>query len=565
MTDRTGQQLGNYQLIRLLGKGGFAEVYLGQHRFLSQRQVAIKILAARFNTNDGAEFQREANQLATLKHPHIVSLLDFSIEETIPYLVMDYCPGGTLRQRHPRGTRLPLPQVLSYVQQMAQALDYAHVQRVIHRDVKPENMLVGQTGEILLSDFGVATMAHSTSSMSAQAPSGTIPYMAPEQIQSQAKPASDQYALAIVAYEWLSGTCPFEGSFSEVLAKQLMTPPPPLRPRLPDLPSAVEDVLLAALAKDPRERFATVETFANALAQAADPTVPQARVRADQPLVSLDTSGSTLLAQAESPSPAQRVAPLYNTPQRFSLNTPPQSDPVWLETDSTEVAMHLPTPLSHAPQQEAIFLSPQPPNARAWAPPLTPLPQTHPAQPQRPPAQPRRGFPLALMLAGLAVLLAAGIGAAVWASGVLGGHPGPNPTPTPIGLATTAPTLAPTPTIAPTPTPSPSQLAQAVIRHYFDDINQKNYQDAYQQWGSSYQSQQTYDQFAAGFSNTVRDDISIAQVTEMPDGTVQVQMTITATEQSASGVGTKVFQGYYIVGQENGAWKLLNANFQQTS
>lgn len=556
MTDRTGQQLGNYQLIRLVGTGGFAEVYLGQHRFLSQRQVAIKILAARLNTNDGAEFQREANQLATLMHPHIVSLLDFSIEDTIPYLVMDYCPGGTLRQRHPRGTRLPLPHVLSYVQQMAQALDYAHAQRVIHRDIKPENMLVGHTGELLLSDFGVATTAHSTSSMSAQVPSGTIPYMAPEQIQSQAKPASDQYALAIVAYEWLSGTCPFEGSFSEVLAKQLMAPPPPLRPRLPNLPSAVEDVLLVALAKDPRERFATVRAFANALAQAANPAVPQqVRVKTDQPLAFPDTSGPTL--QAASPSPVQPAAPLQNTPQPFALHTPPQSDPGWLETDSTERAMHPPTPLSPASQQDAVFRSPPPQHVQAWAPPLTPFPQTHLAQPQKPVIQPQRGFPRALVLAGMLLLLTVGIGAAVWVSGSPDRHPAPNPTPTPIVRATATPT--------PTPSPSPSQQAQAVIQRYFDDINQKNYQDAYQQWGSRYQSQQTYDQFTAGFSQTVRDDISITQITELPDSTVQVQMTITATEQSASGTVTRVFQGYYIVGQENSLWKLLNASIQQTS
>ncbi len=122
---------------------------------------------------------------------------------------MDYCPDGTLRQQHSKGERIPLSTVVSYVQQVTDALQYAHDHKLIHRDIKPENMLIGQRNDILLSDFGIAATAHSTSSMSTQVPVGTIPYMAPEQIQAQARPASDQYALGIVVYEWLCGTRPF--------------------------------------------------------------------------------------------------------------------------------------------------------------------------------------------------------------------------------------------------------------------------------------------------------------------------------------------------------------------
>ncbi|HTK08681.1 MAG TPA: protein kinase [Ktedonobacteraceae bacterium] len=273
MTSREGEQLGNYRLTRLLGQGGFAEVYLGEHIYI-QRQAAVKVLHARLAEDAVADFQHEAQIIADLRHPHIITIFDFDIHGNLPLLVMDYCPEGSLRKRHPRGTRVPLATVVTYVEQMAGALDFAHERRLIHRDVKPENMLIGQRGEIVLSDFGIATVAHSTSSMSRQAFAGTPHYMAPEQIREYSRPATDQYALGIVVYEWLTGTPPFRGTATEVFAKQLTIEPPPLRESVPDLGPAVEQVVLRALAKDPARRFPTVQAFASALAEAA--RVPRA-------------------------------------------------------------------------------------------------------------------------------------------------------------------------------------------------------------------------------------------------------------------------------------------------
>src|SRR6266568_5503808 len=143
MADRVGEQLGNYQLIRLLGRGGFAEVYLGEHLRLGT-QAAIKVLYTRLASKDAVEeFEKEARTIAHLKHPHIVRVLDYDVEDDTPFLVMDYASGGTLRKRHPRRTILSLTTIISYIKQAADALQYAHDQRVIHRDVKPENMLVG--------------------------------------------------------------------------------------------------------------------------------------------------------------------------------------------------------------------------------------------------------------------------------------------------------------------------------------------------------------------------------------------------------------------------------------
>src|SRR6266853_3911648 len=200
MMDYRGQRLGNYHLVSLLGRGGFADVYLGEHIHLNT-QAAVKVLHTQLTSEDVEQFRNEARIVVRLEHPHIVRVLEFGIENNIPFLVMKYAPNGTLRHRHPKGTQLTLTTMLSYVKQIAPALQYAHFQKIIHRDVKPENMLLGRRNEILLSDFGIALVAQSShyhSTQSIQDLAGTIAYMAPEQIQSQAVPASDQYSLAIV-------------------------------------------------------------------------------------------------------------------------------------------------------------------------------------------------------------------------------------------------------------------------------------------------------------------------------------------------------------------------------
>src|SRR5690242_14015684 len=215
-----GQQFGDYRLLRWLGGGGFGNVYLGEY-IQDSTQVAVKILQAKLaQSHELKEFINEARTIRLL-HPHIVRLLDFGIGmNDIPFLVMEYAPNGTLRHRHPRNTQVPLATVLTYVSAIASALQYAHDHHLIHRDVKPENMLIGPQQEILLSDFGIAAVAQSTHSFTErQGISGTLPYMAPEQIHGKSRPASDQYALGIVAYEWLSGQRPFTGTTVELITQ----------------------------------------------------------------------------------------------------------------------------------------------------------------------------------------------------------------------------------------------------------------------------------------------------------------------------------------------------------
>src|SRR5207248_7528579 len=264
MADRVGQHFGNYRLVRLLGQGSFAEVYLGQHERL-ELQAAIKVLHTHLTGQEAEHFSQEAHTIAKLANPSIVRVFDYDVQDGVPFLVMDYASNGSLRRRYPKGSVLPLPQILSSVKQVATALQYAHDHKFIHRDVKPENMLVGRHEEVLLSDFGLAALAHSSGSLSTQEAIGTLPYMAPEQIEGHPRPASDQYALGVVIYEWLCGSRPFEGSATEVMVQQLTMPPPPLRDRVPTAPVEVEQVVLKALAKDPRQRFASVQDFATAL------------------------------------------------------------------------------------------------------------------------------------------------------------------------------------------------------------------------------------------------------------------------------------------------------------
>lgn len=311
--DRDGQRIGNYRLVRLLGRGGFAEVYLAEHLYLNTR-AAVKLLSTHLG-NEGIDgFRKEAQMIASLVHPRIVRVLDFGVEDRIPYLVMDHAPNGTLRQRHPRGSRLPLSLVVSYVQQVAGALQYAHEQRLIHRDVKPENMLLGSNNEVLLSDFGIALAAQSSRSLKTQNVAGTLAYMAPEQIQAHPRPASDQYALGIVVYEWLGGQRPFQGTLTELAIKHATAAPPPLRQLAPDLSQAVEYVVLTALHKDPHGRFPTVQAFAQAFEQAS-------------------RQSSQALAGSFAPTPIGESLPGYlPSPQQTQEHRPTRSEPVQSHT-----------------------------------------------------------------------------------------------------------------------------------------------------------------------------------------------------------------------------------------
>jgi len=400
VADRVGQQFGNYRLVALLGQGGFAEVYLGQHVRLTL-QAAIKVLHTHLTEQEAAHFYQEAETIAKLTHPSIVRVFDYDVQDGVPFLVMDYAPNGSLRRRYPKGSIMPLPQIVSYVKQVAAALQYAHEQKFIHRDVKPENMLLGRHEEVLLSDFGLAALAHSSASLSTQEAIGTLSYMAPEQIEGHPRAASDQYALAVVVYEWLCGQRPFEGSVSEVMVQHLSMPPLPLRERVSTVPVEVEQVVLRALAKEPKERFATVAAFAQALGQASQLGPSQAILQPlDQPAPSLAAAPS----YATVAMPANQIT----TPTEA---TPPAGLPVGALEPTVYLVASPPGDLT-TPQSQLAYETPPPRQPLEPTAAATPSPAVVPSplEPNLPVQWKTRRLPRTstALLIGLVILVIAG-------------------------------------------------------------------------------------------------------------------------------------------------------------
>ncbi len=450
MVDRVGQQLGSYRLIRLLGQGGFAEVYLGQHVRLNS-YAAVKVLNAHLAGSDADSFQREAHTIARLLHPNIIRVFDYDITEGAPFLVMDYAPNGTVCNAYPKGTRVPVAQVVIYAKQVAAALQYAHNEKVIHRDIKPENMLLGRNNEILLSDFGIATVTQTQSSHNQPTRDivGTVAYMAPEQLQGKPQPASDQYSLGIVIYEWLTGRRPFQGSFTEIAIQHVMAPPGSLREKIPGISPQLEEVIMIALAKEPQQRFANMQSFANALEQASATESSFRAMPTPTPAFPRDYSSPPVVGEVVLPGPANPAFAGSPTP----VNTP------------TPIPQQSITPPQAAPAAFIPLASPMP-----SLPTQTPIPAPVPAQ--RTAVFSRR-----VVLVGLAGLVAVGGGIAALALARpfgVGAGPASTPTAGPTVTGTRPSPTAPPVTSSWSPLPSlPSPEADNVA--LYARVQQRSY------------------------------------------------------------------------------------------
>ncbi len=273
VTDWQGKMLGRYRLLRLVGRGGMGEVWQAEDTEL-HRQVAAKMLppVVANETDYLRAFAAEARTAASLEHPHILQVHDFGeepfAEDVITYLIMPLITGGSLRDRmrSTNGALLSVDESMHYLRHAAQAIDYAHSRNVLHRDIKPGNMLLQQSW-LLLADFGLAKLlSNNTFRSRTHAGAGTPEYMAPEQIQGKAEAASDRYSLAVIAYQLFTGRLPFSGKEPfEILLKHMQEPPTPPRQFNPQLPQIIENTLLKGLAKPPAARPGSCTAFVNEL------------------------------------------------------------------------------------------------------------------------------------------------------------------------------------------------------------------------------------------------------------------------------------------------------------
>ena len=246
-----GQSLGHYHILEQLGEGGMATVYKAYDTHL-ERDVAVKVIRLdQFSPASLREvltrFEREAKSLARLTHPNIVNISDYGEQDNIPYLVMEYLPGGTLKDR--LGKPMRWQEVCKLLLPIAQALDFAHEQNLIHRDVKPSNILLTKKGQPMLTDFGIAKIldAGGQTLTATGVGIGTPEYMAPEQWMGKTTHQSDVYSLGVVMYEMITGRPPFTADTpAAILIKQINDPFPRPTQFISDLPEAVEKVLIKA-------------------------------------------------------------------------------------------------------------------------------------------------------------------------------------------------------------------------------------------------------------------------------------------------------------------------------
>ncbi len=334
MSGWLGRTIGNYRIEAALGLGGMGRVFRAVHIHIN-RVAAIKVLHEQIAIDPAfqARFLREAQAVAALHHPNIVDILDFNEDDGIFYLVMEYVPDGSLRtllkEQTEQGRTLPLATGLDLIRQAADALDYAHRAGMVHRDIKPDNLLIKRdplTGNLVVkvADFGLARMSDSTALTVEGQTMGTPAYMSPEQCQGiDLDGRSDLYSLGVVLFEVATGAVPFVmKSLTDAIYKHVYVPPPSPRDVRPDLPDALNEIILRCLAKDPAERFATAGQLAEALRQLGDVSdaAGVAPVPAAEQLQIMLDSGEVPLTPGQSTALTVTIVNRGQTPVRASLS-----------------------------------------------------------------------------------------------------------------------------------------------------------------------------------------------------------------------------------------------------
>jgi serine/threonine protein kinase len=466
-----GEELAGYRVLKKIGEGGMGQVFLAEQLRL-HRQVALKLvrLDAKEDAPAGAaspaeQLTREAQTLMALEHPHILPLYDAGREDTLAYLVMPYIPEGSLQEALRPGPRqrlsLPLApaEALVYIEQAASALQYAHDRDIIHRDVKPANFLVrvltrshttsqpvNTRLHLFLGDFGLSKfLSFSTNTTHL---SGTPAYMAPEQFQGRAGPASDQYSLAILLYYLLTGDLPFRGSPVELMFKHLHSEPPLASQPVAGLPEPLAKVILRGMAKKPEDRYPSVMGLAEA---ARDALVEAGMVLPHDSLAAVAAVHPGDSRSGQSTATSQQNKPSEEPPTLLDSLTPVPGSPVAVKPAVARNEKPAP-PLEGA---EVSTLGDSNPLAQGSSLPTLPIekPRRPPKRPEQPAERPTEGKPrrrgLFIALAAIAAIII--IGGALGAGLVL-----LKPGSTPVTQATQTQQVLPTNTTAPSVTSAPA-------------------------------------------------------------------------------------------------------------
>ncbi len=271
-----GQTIGKYKVVESLGRGGMAEVYRAYQENLD-RYVAVKLMHSFLADEENflTRFQREAKAMASLNHRNIVSVYDFDVQNGIYYIVMEFVSGGTLKEMIENmaksGDHLALDKAVRITLEIADALAYAHGKGMVHRDIKPGNIMIGSDGSAVLTDFGIAKILSGPSFTATGAMIGTPAYMSPEQgLGRPGDERSDIYALGVLFYQMVTGQLPYDADTPlAVILKHVNDPIPAPREKIPDIPEPIEKVILKAMAKDPADRYQTASSMARELQEAS--------------------------------------------------------------------------------------------------------------------------------------------------------------------------------------------------------------------------------------------------------------------------------------------------------
>ena len=260
-----GQKINNrYEIVKSIGEGGMANVYLANDTILN-RKVAVKVLRGDLSSDEKfiRRFEREALSVSNLSHPNIVEVYDVGVEENNHYIVMEYIEGKTLKQLLKKRESLTLAEVIDIMTQLTDGIAHAHEAYIIHRDIKPQNIMIEDDGRIKITDFGIAMALNATQLTQTNSVMGSVHYLPPEQASGKsATIKSDIYSLGIMMYELLTGTVPFKGDNAvEIAIKHMKDKIPSIRKQDPSIPQSVENIILKACAKNPRNRYDSAKTM----------------------------------------------------------------------------------------------------------------------------------------------------------------------------------------------------------------------------------------------------------------------------------------------------------------